>query len=172
MKKVIYIAALVMLMFSVSASISGAEGIQRIIYLEAYEPVYSVDIDNTIWDIQIDDGDIMGFSEDGMMWFFLGDVQGAGDIGLASAAIDERINETFTDVAVTNVLEDFTVNGLEAYAYEATAKANEKDVIIFATFFQVDVDDIGILIFVMDPIAAELHLEKIMKMTTSLASYQ
>ena len=39
----------------------------------------------------------------------------------------------------------------------------------FVVLFQVETDEIGVLLFVMDPLAEELHFHKIMKMTLSVA---
>jgi len=169
MKKITIVMFLMMFVILAGTLPAGAQSVQRIIYMEEYEPIYSVDIDNTIWDIEIDDGDIIGVSEDGMMWFFMGDVKDTEDLKLASDKISIEINKAFTNIKIVGTLDNFTVNGLPAYSYEATAKANGKDVIFFLTLFQVETDDIGILLFVMDPLAAELHRKRIMKMTTSVA---
>ena len=155
---------------SVAAAFSYAqEGVQRVIYMEEYEPIYSVDIDNTIWDVEIDDGDITGVSEDGMMWFFLGDITGAKDLEDAVDQVNEEIRKDFTNIQILSALESFTINGLSAYAYEATAEANGKDVVMFVVLFHVETGEIGTLLFIMDPLAEKLHFEKIMQMTMSVA---
>ncbi|GEM_PF-2527105 len=169
MKKIAIAALSIVFVISMAVAPSGAQGIQRIIYMEEYEPIYSVDIDNRIWDIEIDDGDITGVSEDGMMWFFLGDVKGAKDLKEAANEINEEIKKDFTNIKVTQTLDDFTINALPAYSYQATAKANGKDVVYFVVLFQVETNEIGVLLFVMDPLAEKLHFHKIMKMTLSVA---
>ncbi|MFH1553114.1 MAG: hypothetical protein ABID83_05730 [Candidatus Omnitrophota bacterium] len=169
MKRITVAILSIIFVFSMAVLPSSAQGIQRIIYMEEYEPIYSVDIDNTIWDVRMDNGDITGVSEDGMMWFFLGDVKGIKGITEAADEIKSEMEKAFTDIKVVQTIEDFTINGLPAYSYEATAKANGKDVVCFVVLFQLETDDAGVLLFIMDPLAEELHFQKIMKMTMSVA---
>ena len=169
MKKTVFTIFLVLLVFYGAAGAFAAEGVQRILYMEEYEPVYSVDVDNRIWDVAIDNGDITGVSEDGMMWFFLGDVKDAKDVKDAVLRTEKKIGQYLTDIEITQTVEDFTVNGLRAYAYEALASANGKDVILFSVWFQVETGEVGVLLFVMDPLAEELYFEDIMKMTASVS---
>jgi hypothetical protein len=168
MKRLSVLIFLVLFLFTMGVASADAQGVQRVVYMEEYEPIYSVDIDNRIWDVEIDDGDIIGVSEDGMMWFFLGDARVAGDLKASADQIDETIKESFTNIEVIDTLKDFTINGLPSHAYEATAKQNGKDVILFVVLFQVETDDIGVLLFVMDPLAEIVHFDNVMKMATSV----
>lgn len=169
MKKMICAILLAILVFSVPSTAIAAEGVQRITYIEGYEPIYSVDVDNRIWNVELDNGDIVGVSEDGMMWFFMGDVKDAKDLKEAVVRTREDIGKYLTDIRVTKAIDEFTMNGLLAHSYEATAKANGKDVIIFVMLFRVETGEIGLLLFVMDPLAEELYLQRLMDMTRSIS---
>lgn len=142
--------------------------VQRLTYMQGAEPLFSADF-NDMWNVKLDNGDITGISDDGKIWFFLGDVAGAADIFGAKKEVDDTMAQYFTDVKVVSTMDEFDLNGLEAHAIEGIAKEEGKQIVFFVVIFKVDEANIGVLLFVMDPAAEQIHLKAINAMATSIS---
>lgn len=168
MNKLLIIVLSVMLVLPATVGFSEPQQVQRLTYMQGNEQFFSVDL-SQLWNIEMQDGDIVGISDDGMVWFFLGDVPGATNIKGAAKEVQATMDLYFTDIKVVEAIDEFNINGLEARAFEGTAKQSGKDVVYFVMLFKTDEESVGVLAFVMDPAAEELLLDEMVIMTKSVA---
>ncbi|MFH1878253.1 MAG: hypothetical protein ABH883_05555 [Candidatus Omnitrophota bacterium] len=152
------------------ASFAGAPETQRIMYMRGQEQLFSVDF-NDMWNIRMENGDITGVSDDGMIWFFLGDIKGQPGFEGARGWVTAAMAEYFTDIKVTDSIDEFDLNGLRAHAFQGTAEQEEKPVIFFASIFDASAERMGVLLFVMDPAAEKLYLDEIHRMAASITRH-
>ncbi len=168
MNRFLIIVLSVMLVLPATAGFSEVPQAQRLTYMQGNEQLFSVDLSD-LWNIEMQDGDIMGISDDGMIWFFLGDVPGQTDIDGAADEVKTTMEKYFTDIEVLRRLDEFNINGLMARAFEGTASQEGKDVAYFVMLFKTDEDSVGVLAFVMDPAAQELMLDEMVILTKSVS---
>ncbi|MDP8298762.1 MAG: hypothetical protein P9L88_02490 [Candidatus Tantalella remota] len=168
MNRFLIIVLSVMLVLPAQAGFSEAQSTHRLTHMQGNEQLFSVDLSD-LWNIEMQDGDIMGISDDGMIWFFLGDVPGKTEIDESTEEVKETMDKYFTDIEVVRRLDEFNINGLMASAFEGTAKENGKDVEYFVMLFKTDEDSVGVLAFVMDPAAQELLLDEMVILTKSVS---
>lgn len=167
-KFIVIIILSIMLVLPATVGFSEPQPVQRFTYMQGNEQLFSVDL-SQLWNIEMADGDITGISDDGMIWFFLGNVPDAADINGATYEVQATMDMYFTDIDVVKTLDEFSINGLEARAFGGTAKENGKDVVYFIMLFMADDDSVGVLAFVMDPVAEELLLDEMVIMTKSVS---
>jgi len=168
MKRFLIIVLSVTVAFFAAAGFAEAELVQRITYMEGNEPHFSIDLTD-LWNIEIKDDDIIGISDNGKIWFFLGDVPGRTDLDGGIEQITARMSKRFDDVEVTRRLDDFDLNGLPSHAFEGVAKQNGKDVMFFVVLFQVEPNKVQTIVFIMDPSAQLLNLDEVLFLTKSLS---
>ncbi len=156
-----------LLILPAMAGFSDVQPIQRLIYMQGNEQLFSVDLSD-IWNIEMENGDITGVSDDGKIWFYLGDIENKVDIETAKDEINATMARYFTNIEVVEKIEELDLNGLKAHALEGIAKQEGKDVIFFVLLFDLDTADTGALIFIMDPAAERLHLGAMHNLTVSI----
>jgi len=95
MKKFLIIVLVLGSVFAAASGFSEVIPSQRFIYLQGSEQLFSVDFTD-MWNLQMEDGDIVGTSDDGKIWFFLGDVKGTSDIKDAKEQISDKMSKYFS----------------------------------------------------------------------------
>ena len=167
MKKFAFILILGTVMLFMTSAYADVPEIHRVTQYQGVEPLFSVDITEE-WNVQLKDGYITGVSDDGMLWFFLGELE-EKTFDSATEEIKDDMEEILTDIIVTRTTVEFNLNGMVATSFEGTAKENGKNVIFFTVLFKLETDEIGVLMFIADPAAEQLHLNDIMNMALSIS---
>jgi len=168
MKKILSLIVMISMVLFPAFSFAFDEAIYKITYMPDGNNIFSVMIADE-WEIDLDGKKVTGISQDGLVWFTLGYLEGYSDLEEAISYASEKLENRLTDLKLDSASKT-EINHMPAIVFEGTGKEEGKDIIYLAVLFKTFDNKICGMAFVGDPIAKQLHNQDVVKILNSLTS--